>query len=111
MFSPRPIVGIGVFSIFLCVYLFVILIPYFRGNDFNPLQDVLNDTFGRIEEYLIENNATYTNTTDDEKDQAIKLYLASIRTYFPGKDPKIIGAPKRKQFILYFDLTFEARVS
>ena len=96
MFSPRPIVGIGVFSIFLSVFLFVILIPYFRGNDvnyFNPLQGVLNDTFGRIEEYLFENNATYTKTTEDEKDQAIKLYVASIRTYFPGKDPKMIGMP------------------
>ena len=93
MFSPRPI---GIFSIFLCLFLSVILIPYFRGNDvnyFNPLQGVLNDTFCRIEEYLIKNNATYTKTTEDEKDQAIKLYVASIRTYFPGKDPKMIGTP------------------
>ena len=93
MFSPRPI---GIFSIFLCVFLFVILIPYFRENDvnyFNLLQSVLNDTFGRIEEYLIKNNATYTNTTEDEKDQAIKFYVASIRTYIPGKDPKMIGMP------------------
>ena len=85
--ASKQSVGIGIFILLICVLLYVILIPYFIGNDdvqdFNPLEDILNDTFSRIEEYIIKNNATYKNTTNDERDQAIKSYVASIKTFFP----------------------------
>ena len=78
--SFKACLGSGIFSLSLCIIAWVFLVPYYIENDFNPLQDFLNDTFIRVEDF--QTTKHLIGSGEETKD--VKDFVKGIKSIFPA---------------------------
>ena len=85
--SLKACLGSGIFSFSLCIIAWVFLVPYYIENDFNPLQDFLNDTFIRVEDFQITKHLI--GSGEETKD--VKDSVEGIKSIFPAIIASVIA--------------------
>ena len=75
----------GIYSLLFCIYVWVIIALFLTENHFNPIQDVFDDFFPKLEEFLFQKkNASIKEEKFNETDEDVKKYVENIRAFFPS---------------------------
>ena len=75
----------GVYSLLFCIYVWVIIALFLTENHFNPIKDVFDDFFPKLEEFLLQKkNVSHQEEKFNETDENVKKYLENIRAFCPS---------------------------
>ena len=75
----------GIYSLLFCIYVWVIIALFLTENHFNPIQDVFDDFFPKLEEFLFQKkNASIQEEKFNETDEDVKKYVENIRVFCPS---------------------------
>ena len=72
----------GIFSLAVCIYVWVVIAFFLTKNQFNPIQDALDDFFPKLEVFL-QNNDTFQGEKFNETTEDLRNYVKSIRAFYP----------------------------
>ena len=70
----------GMFSLVVCIYFWVVIAFFLTENQFNPIQDALNDFFPKL---FLQNNATFQGENLNETAEDLRNYVENIRAFCP----------------------------
>ena len=74
----------GIFSLLVCISLWVIVALFLTENEFNPIQDALDKFFPKLEEFhLQQKNATIQEGKFNETDENLRNYVEEIKVFCP----------------------------
>ena len=68
----------GVYSLLFCIYVWVIIALFLTENHFNPIKDVFDNFFPRLEKFLLQEEKF------NETDENVKKYVENIRAFCPS---------------------------
>ena len=75
----------GIYSLFFCIYVWITIALFLTENHFNPIQDVFDDFFPKLEEFLFQKkNASIQEEKFNETDEDVKKYVENIRVFCPS---------------------------
>ena len=75
----------GVYSLLFCIYVWVIIALFLAENHFNPIQDVFDDFFPKLKEFLLQKkNVSQQEGNFNETDEDVKKYVENIRAFCPS---------------------------
>ena len=75
----------GVYSLLFCIYVWVIIALFLTENHFNPIKDVFDDFFPKLEEFLLQKkNVSHQEEKFNETDETVKEYVENIRAFCPS---------------------------
>ena len=75
----------GIYSLLFCIYVWVIIALFLTENHFNPIQDIFDDFFPKLEEFLFQKkNASIKEEKFNETDEDVKKYVENIRAFCPS---------------------------
>ena len=75
----------GIFSLLVCISVWLIIALFLTENEFNPIQDALDEFFSKLEEFFLQQkNATYQGRKFNETDESLKNYVEEIRAFCPS---------------------------
>ena len=72
----------GTFSLAVCIYVWVVIAFFLTENQFNPIQDALDDFFPKLEVFL-QNNATFQGENFNATAKDLRNYVENIRAFYP----------------------------
>ena len=73
----------GTFCLAVCIYVWVVIAFFLTENQFNPIQDALDDFFPKLEVFL-QNNATFQGEKFNETTEDLRNYVENIRSFCPN---------------------------
>ena len=74
----------GIFSLLVCISVWVIIALLLTENEFNPIQDALDEFFSKLEEFFLQQkNATYQERKFNETDENLRNYVEEIKVFCP----------------------------
>ena len=74
----------GIFSLLVCISVWVIVALFLTENEFNPIQDALDDVFPKFEEFLLQQkNATIQEGMFNETNENLRSYIKEIKVFCP----------------------------
>ena len=74
----------GIFSLLVCISVWVIVALFLTENEFNPIQDALDNFFPKLEEFhLQQKNATIQEGKFNETDENLRNYVEEIKVFCP----------------------------
>ena len=75
----------GVYSLLFCIYVWVIIALFLTENHFNPIKDVFDDFFPKLEGFLLQRkNVSHQEEKFNETDENVKNYVENIRAFCPS---------------------------
>ena len=72
----------GIFSLLVCICVWIIIAFFYNANEFNPIQDALDEFFPYFERFLFQQK--YHERKIDEPDENLKNYVEEIRAFCPS---------------------------
>ena len=73
----------GTFSLAVCIYVWVVIAFFLTENQFNPIQEALNDFFPKLEVFL-QNSATFQGENFNATAEDLRNYVENIRSFCPN---------------------------
>ena len=80
----------GTFSLAVCIFVWVVIAFFLTENQFNPIQDALDDFFPKLEVFL-QNNGTFQGEKFNETTKDLKNYVENIRAFCPDVITATLG--------------------
>ena len=75
----------GVYSLLFCIYVWVIIALFLTENHFNPIKDVFDNFFPRLEKFLLQKkNVSHQEGKINETEENVKKYVENIRAFCPS---------------------------
>ena len=72
----------GTFCLAVCIYVWVVIAFFLTENQFNPIQDALDDFFPKLEVFL-QKNATFQGANFNATAGDVRNYVENIRAFCP----------------------------
>lgn len=80
----------GTFSLAVCIYVWVVIAFFLTENQFNPIQDALDDFFPKLEAFL-QDNATFQGENFNATAEDLRNYVENIRAFCPDVITATLG--------------------